>query len=257
MLRNRKTNRNNLLKEKAPIPKIKSVRMEPAEFTNEFTIFYCIIIPKIYDIVCPTFLDDVKVALKKIRKLIYEIETSNSEDLTEEYSYEKAGDRCAYIYAYSVINSGSVYSQFLKHFRQNESTFLELFDVKNLVICCLGGGPGIEAVALIKLIHDKIWRFSKDNPNSLINVHVTVVDICAEWMSEASAIINALNDSPEFINARKVRFHFNFLKVDLLDPFEQLLEDEIKKANIITIVKLMGDKRMSYIPKFQRMLDVS
>lgn len=233
---------------------------EPSELVNEFTKFYCDFLPDLYDIKCPKFLEDVKSALKDMRRLKCDIDLRHENQFYCDIKYEKASVRCAYMYAYNVLNTAMVYHEFLKHLNEEEKSIPGKFGKKTLKICCLAGGPATESLAVSKAVVDFLNKSSKRS-NSLIDVEVTVVDIVSEWETEGRALIDALNNSSNTFISGRVQFHYRFLKADLVAPFDEMLTKTISEANVVTVVKFASsveEKSASvYVSCLDEMIKVS
>jgi len=104
----------------------------------------------------------------------------------------------------------------------SEPQLLEILNQKGLNICCLGGGPGSELLALCC-----VALTSKSPLQIIINIH----DI-ADWSEPLEPLLRALEDrwniSEEIISR-------NFFLSDILDPSPVLL-DHVVSANLITLM---------------------
>lgn len=209
-------------------------KIEPSELVVQFSELYRDTIANAYDVKSSNFLGNVKRSLKDIRKLKYDVMQKHDVCFHENISYEKSAARCAYLYAYSILNTTIVYFELLKHLERNTEAFLNKFSQETLKICCLAGGPGTEAVAITKAVRDFI---SKSSTDLFTDVQVTVVDIISQWKTEGEALFNALNRSTLLFGSKKVNFQYNFLKADLFSPFEEVLKQKIVEADIVTVVK--------------------
>lgn len=210
-------------------------KIEPSQLVVQFSELYRDTIASAYDVKCSKFLGSVKHSLKAIRKLKQGLMQKHDVCFHENISYKQRAPRCAYLYAYSILNTTIVYFEFLKHLERNKEAFLKRFSQKStLKICCLAGGPGTEAVAISKAIRDVMCTSSTD---LFTGVQVTVVDVIPEWKHEGEALVNALNRSTSLFGSKKVNFHYSFLKADLLSPFEEVLKEKIVEADIVTVVK--------------------
>lgn len=217
-------------------PKLRVKRTEPSELVEEFTNIYCDLIPNLYNVRCSKFLDDVKCALKDIRRLKYDINVRHGREFYVDLKYAEPSVRCAYMYAYNVLNTAIVYHEFAKHLTDKEEVIRNFFSQKSLKICCLAGGPGTEAVGVSKAIADAISK-SSTKADTFTDVQVTVVDIVFEWEGEGKALFNALNKSSKLFDSKRVRFEYSFLKADLVCPFDKMLKAKIAESDIITVVK--------------------
>lgn len=213
-----------------------SEKIEPSELVVQFSELYRDTIANAYDVKSSKFLGNVKRSLKGIRNLKYGIMRGHDICFHENISYKDPAVRCAYLYAYSILNTTIVYFEFLKHLESNKEAFLNKFSKKTLKMCCLAGGPGTEAVAISKAIRDFICRSSTEN-DLFTDVQVTVVDVISEWKSEGEALINSLNRCTRLFGSKKVNFQYSFVKADLFSPFEEVLKEKIVGADIITVVK--------------------
>lgn len=218
-------------------PKLMVKRTEPSELVNEFTKVYCDLIPTLYDVKCSKFLNDVKCALKDIRRLKYDINLRHGREFYVDLKYEEPFVRCAYMYAYNVLNTSIVYREFSNHLEDKEEVLTNLLSKKILKICCLAGGPGTEAVGVSKAITDAISK-SNSKTDVFTDVQVTVIDIVSQWESEGKSLFNALNKPSKLFGSKTVHFEYTFLKADLVCPFDEMLKGKIAESDIITIVKL-------------------
>lgn len=216
-------------------PKLRLKITEPSELVDEFTKLYCDIISNLYNVKCSKFLDDVKCALKDIRRLKYDITLRHGNEFYVDLKYEEPSVRCGYMYAYNVLNTAIVYYEFSKHLKNNEKV-IPLFSKNTLKICCLAGGPGTEAVGVSKAIIDAINRSSSEG-DTFTDVQVTVVDIIFEWEGEGKALFNALNKSSKLFDSNRVHFDYSLVKADLVCPFDKMLKVKLAEADIITVVK--------------------
>lgn len=234
---------------------------EPSQFTIDFSDFYQGILLKLYNVKDRKFLIDVKTALKNIRQLNYDIGNWNEKTFFGDFSFKEPAARCAYMYAYSIINTSVVYCEFLKHLKNIESQALEFFSGNSFRICCLGGGPGLEVIGICRAIHEVVWKSTENDENSSIYIHVTIIDICPEWKSEASLILNAANMSTTLFSPRRICFQVEYLQADLLKPLDETVKEAIQESDIVTIVKLVNaiqtSSNMDYASKLQNMVTVS
>lgn len=218
--------------------KLLSLKKQPTTQVAEFLDFYSNVIKNMYNLKSLEFLIEVKEALKVIRKLKYNSMEECESPSYVHINYDKLATRCAYMYSYSVIHTAVVYFQFFKQLKRKEEQFRGLFSKNTLKICCLGGGPAFEAIGVTKAISEFIGELSSEGVIIFTDVHVTVVDIYSEWESEVRAVINNLRKYPDLYHSKNVSFRHEFLKADLLQPFEEILKRKINDATIVTVVKL-------------------
>ncbi|GFS71759.1 uncharacterized protein NPIL_267541 [Nephila pilipes] len=174
----------------------------------------------------------IKVALKEVvdaYKMEYGIEHSHS------IRFDSPAKRCAYVLKHSPCFTSAVAKHFLRMFRSNPQLLDKCLHIGQLNLCCLGGGPASDAVAITKIIsalHHSIWK----QTHRTLKFYVTIVDINEDWEITAKNVLDILKTSEEFFEIEGLELSFRFHRADLTQPMDAKVEEVLRNADIVTMV---------------------
>lgn len=138
--------------------------------------------------------------------------------------------RSAYVFQYGTLFTSAVAFHFVQILMQNPFILKMLLDQDTLVICCLGGGPATELLAIVKVIE----RMDPTGFHRLREIRVVVVDIDSGWSVTANHVVRHLNRLPE------IQYRLTFIKCDLAEPLTNELQTVLRSAHIVTVVKFLS-----------------
>lgn len=214
-------------------------------------LYYTVIMNDInlnFNYLTPFYLNKVKEAFKKTT-----LRVGNSN-----IYFNTPGYRSAYLYQYSPCFTSAVAFHFEKLLNKKDENFcmFERIILKNSVnICCLGGGPCTEFVAIVKVFEAMIRKHYPKTKYPL-KICVTIIDIDSGWQNTTAKVWLSLF---KFINTSFVRFKMNFIQADLTEPFSKDIQDILRKSDVVTMVKLISaiqgtESKVKILPMIQVMI---
>ncbi|KFM79932.1 hypothetical protein X975_19927, partial [Stegodyphus mimosarum] len=151
--------------------------------------------------------------------------------------YNTPAKRAAYVFRRSPIISSIAGHHLLQLFKHNPRKIDQAFLRGELKVCCLGGGPGTDAVAVSKIItvlHHFFWFHNRQQ----LKLKFTIIDSEENWKITAQNVMEVLEQNPVFFDAEKMSLSFQFLKADLTQPLKGDSLLEICQADILTMFYL-------------------
>ncbi|KFM79933.1 hypothetical protein X975_19928, partial [Stegodyphus mimosarum] len=153
--------------------------------------------------------------------------------------YNTAVERCAYVFKHSPLISSIAGHHLLQLLKQDPRKIDQPLRQGELKVCCLGGGPGTDAVAVSKIVtsvYQAFWFHSRQQ----LTLRITVIDNDENWSITTQNVMQTLEQTPEFFDAEKMRLSFQFLKADLTQPLKDNDLLEICQADVLTMFYVMS-----------------
>lgn len=213
------------------------------DFESCYVEFYKDVFNNIYSFKEPGAQAAVDESLKKLKKLNYS-ESLLDTILSERMNFSLEEDRYAYLYFYCLLHSKMVNFHFKKFLEENIVVQNKLAKMKNLRICCLSGGVGIDVVAMLKVISDLGLRSSA--AKEPLNVEITVVDKSSDWKRESLETLKVMKEHPSLNISREMNIHADFLNRNIYQTFDDTLKENIQKAHFVTMVKCAKDVQLMF-----------
>ncbi|XP_054714733.1 uncharacterized protein LOC129224320 [Uloborus diversus] len=201
-------------------------------FDVELQDFYREVLSKEVSVTNRNNICKIKAALKEVVSA-YTKETVDA--LSSRIKFDSAAKRFAYIFKHCPCFTSAV----ARHFKQildNDQTILwNSLQRRKLNICCLGGGPASDAVAICRVVNSvQSWFWIRD-PRPL-EITVTVVDLNEGWKNTARNVLKTLEETPHFFDSEKMSLNFKFFSTDLTKPMNEEVQNVVKSADIVTMV---------------------
>lgn len=201
-------------------------------FDSDLQKFYHDVIRKELQIQSKRSAQKIKVALKEVvdaYKMEYGIEHSHS------IRFDSPAKRCAYVLKHSPCFTSAVAKHFFRMFRSNPQILHNCLHSGQLNVCCLGGGPASDAVAIsriISVLHYSTWN----RTHRTLKFHVTIVDINEDWEITAKNVLDVLKTSDKFFEIEGLELSFRFCRADLTQPMDAKVKEALWNADIVTMV---------------------
>ncbi|XP_035229682.1 uncharacterized protein LOC118201650 [Stegodyphus dumicola] len=148
--------------------------------------------------------------------------------------YNTPAKKAAYLFWRSPMISSIAGRHLLQLFKHNPRKIDQAFLRGELKVCCLGGGPGTDVVAVSKIVtvlHHFFWFHNRQQ----LKLKFTIIDSEENWKITAKNVVEVLEQNPEFFDAEKMSLSFQFLKADLTQPLKDDSLFEICQADILTM----------------------
>lgn len=168
-------------------------------------------------------------------------------------------NRIIYLYWYSPCYTSAVASHFCRLVNGIPWILKDSLDRRLVNICCLGGGPGTEVVALSKVLASTQDRFEQISGKPL-RLRVTIVDKTVEWKETACKVLQTLVNSAEIFDQKKMVVRLRFLKADMTEPLTENVRNAVEEADVITMVAFLsslGKEFAKNIPKLTQAITES
>ncbi|GFW50606.1 transposable element Tc3 transposase [Trichonephila clavipes] len=173
-----------------------------------------------------------KVALKEVvdaYRMEYGVEHSNS------IRFDSPAKRCAYVLKHSPCFTSAVAKHFFRMIRANQQILHKCLHSGQLNLCCLGGGPASDAVAISKIISG-VYHSTWNKTHRTLKFQVTIVDINEDWEITAKNVLDILKTSEEFFEVEGLELSFRFCRADLTEPMDVEVQEALRNADIVTMV---------------------
>ncbi|GFY62161.1 uncharacterized protein TNIN_448911 [Trichonephila inaurata madagascariensis] len=174
----------------------------------------------------------IKVALKEVvdaYRMEYGVEHSNS------IRFDSPAKRCAYVLKHSPCFTSAVAKHFFRMIRANQQILHKCLHSGQLNLCCLGGGPASDAVAISKIISG-VYHSTWIKTHRTLKFQVTIVDINEDWEITAKNVLDILKTSEEFFEVEGLELSFRFCRADLTEPTDVKVQEALRSADIVTMV---------------------
>lgn len=155
--------------------------------------------------------------------------------------------RCAYLHKFAPLHTYIVFDVMKAILDKDVSPFKNIFNtVEGFKLCCLGGGPGSDAVGVLAALQAAFTGFKST---------VTIIDSIEEWKHTFHDIINHLRYAASGIQWDVNCTDFNYIGADLLlDNITDAVKEAIGSASLITMVKFISAATCT---DTERMVEVS
>ncbi|KAF8774019.1 25S rRNA like protein [Argiope bruennichi] len=175
----------------------------------------------------------------KIRRALKEVVEAYKKEYGKDSSpsirFDSPAKRCAYVLKHSPCFTSAVAGHFLQLIRSNSPLLHKCLIAGELNLCCLGGGPASDAVAVSKIIsalHRPLWHQTKQS----LKFKITVVDVNEDWEITARNVLDIMKGNDEFFGLEGMELKFQFCKADLTHPMETKVRDALRNADVVTMV---------------------
>ncbi|XP_071043456.1 uncharacterized protein [Parasteatoda tepidariorum] len=203
-------------------------------FDNKLQKFYYDVISKEVDLKIMWKAHSIRRALTEVVKA-YKKRPRRKSDIRFDTPYR----RCAYLLKHSPCFTSAVAKYFHTLVSGRQDLIKNAFENGTLAICCLGGGPATDAVALVHIIrylYEPYWRKYRKT----LKISITVVDISEEWQETARNVLECLQTTPEFFGDGELTLTYDFLTADLTKEMSKDLKAAIKSADIVTMIYFLS-----------------
>lgn len=201
-------------------------------FDTDLQIFYHEVISEELDLSKSANVAGVKKALKDVVHA-YKKETVDSN--ASKILFDSPEKRCAYVLKHCPCFTSAVAKHFLQLLRRNSGLLEQALCHRQINVCCLGGGPGTEAVAITKIL-DLLKNSVLLRNREKIHIRVIEVDISKEWKATAELVLQTVQRHPAFCDSGRIRITFELIKADLTEPLKEEVKIALHEADIITMV---------------------
>ncbi|KAG8186766.1 hypothetical protein JTE90_010660 [Oedothorax gibbosus] len=173
-----------------------------------------------------------KTELRKAAKDLSVYYKKSNKHRSSPPDYNNPAYCCAYLYKYATNHSRMTAKYFRKMCNKKEIKDI-LLRKKEIKICCLGGGPGIEIVGICKAL-----AYSPSMHNKVRGV--SVLDEFNGWESLFDSIMSSLADGkdealPETFFGKSLRKEF--LQVEFQYPLSKKSKEVVSQADIVCLTK--------------------
>lgn len=142
--------------------------------------------------------------------------------------------RCAYLHKFAPLHTYIVLDVMTDLLIKDVVLFKDIFNAeKGFKLCCLGGGPGSDAVGVMAALHAVLTGF---------RLSVTIIDSMDQWKDTFVQVIEHLRDAGFGIKWNFNSTDFNYIGADLL--LDSMMTDSVKEAissaSLVTMVKFIS-----------------
>ena len=150
------------------------------------------------------------------------------------------GYRCAYLHKYAPLHTYVVLDTMKEFIKEQTPLFEAMLKSKKFKLCCLGGGPGSDAVGVLAALHTVFTSFKSS---------VTIIDYIEEWKNTFDLITDHLRSAEYGMQWNDC--DFNYIGADLLN-FQcttvsavnsitiHTVNNTINTASLITMIKFIS-----------------
>lgn len=173
-----------------------------------------------------------------VNKALNEVVTAYKKDAENRFiNYDGPWKRCAYVIKHSTCFTSAVASYLLRliHHKKIKENIWGSLKEGRLNICCLGGGPATDAVAVIKIARG-LYHTQWVRTGLKLAVHVSVVDLSEDWHETAKNVFHCLQETPEIFGEGELTLTYEFIQADLSQEMQRDVIDVIRSADIITLI---------------------
>lgn len=192
--------------------------------------FYC----NIFQQELPTTkkLPNLDKFLKKLKKYYYERIIKNEASVI---NFDCPHMRCSYIFHFAASFSSIVAHYFSKLLHCLPWLTEKFLLADEINICCLGGGPATEFVAIAKVLEGMLWRHCPRGDRPL-KLKATIVDINPGWRKTVNKISENL---AHFLDTNLINYQISFVQADLTKSPSDEVRTMLSSADIVTMSKFM------------------
>ncbi|CAL1274718.1 unnamed protein product [Larinioides sclopetarius] len=225
-------------------------------FDSDLQKFYCNVLAKELDVRNRRNTLKIRRALKEV---VEAYKKEYGKDSSPSIRFNSPARRCAYVLKHSPCFTSAVAKHFLKLLRSNSLLLQRCLVGGELNLCCLGGGPASDAVAISKVIsalHLPFWLQTKKT----LKFKITIVDINEDWEITAKNVLDIMKGSDDFFGVKGMEMKFQFCQADLTYPFEAKVKQALKSADVVTMVFFLsavnrcveGEESLRMVQKIMR-----
>lgn len=174
---------------------------------------------------------DIRLGVRDMAQAYAPEATNFENDITDRKftNFNIAAFRCAYLHKYAPLHTYIVLDVMTKILKQELQFFKSILYSKLFKLCCLGGGPGSDAVGVLAALHTVFNSFKSS---------VTVIDCMEQWQYTFGLVINCLHNAG--IGLHTVQW--DYIGADLLQTKNTTatVSNAINTASLITMVKFIS-----------------
>lgn len=148
--------------------------------------------------------------------------------------YNDAAFRCAYLHKHAGFHTVMVRDVMYEAFLKNYNFFYEIvFSGDSFNICCLGGGPGCDAIGVLAAMH-LVFTYCKTS--------VTIIDYMDKWKHSFQSILRELGNGSYGKFGKTVCNYLasSYIGADLMKPWSPEVIKAIGSASLITMIKFIS-----------------
>lgn len=143
--------------------------------------------------------------------------------------------RCSYIFHFAACFS-SIFAHYFSKILHCLPWLIEKILLSDEIsICCLGGGPATEFVAIAKVLEDMLWKYCPRGHRPL-KLKATVIDINPGWR----VTVNTINESLiHLVDTSLIDYQMSFVQTDLTRPLSDEVRNILSSSDVVTMSKFM------------------
>lgn len=170
--------------------------------------------------------------LRELKKYYYKRIIKNKPSII---SFNHPQMRCSYIFHFAACFSSIVAHYFYKILHWLPWLTEKILLADEISICCLGGGPATEFVAIAKTLEDMLWRYCPRGYRPL-KLKATVIDINPGWEVTAKKINESLK---QLVDTSLIDYQLSFVQADLTKVLSDEVRNILSSSDIVTMSKFM------------------
>lgn len=175
---------------------------------------------------------DIRLGVRDMAQTYAPEATNFESDITDRKftNFNIAAFRCAYLHKYAPLHTYIVLDVMTKVIKQEIQLFNIILNSKQFKLCCLGGGPGSDAVGVLAAFHTVFNSFK---------CSVTVIDCMEQWKYTFGLVLNYLHNSGIGLQI----LQWDYIGSDLLqiqNMTTPTVANAINSASLITMVKFIS-----------------
>lgn len=172
-------------------------------------------------------------SLKKLRKAYSKKVRQRGTSIV---SFASASTRCAYIYQYCPCFTSAVAFHFSQMLHKNPTLLANIICQDTLTVCCLGGGPAAEIVA-ISMVLEKVLQQNDHHRQKPLIINAVIVDNDAGWICTMNNVIDKLN---QHLDQSIVHLSCRFMESDLMKPLTGEVKEVVRNSDVVTMIKFLS-----------------
>lgn len=174
---------------------------------------------------------DIRLGVRDMAQAYAPEATNFENDITDRKftNFNIAAFRCAYLHKYAPLHTYIVLDVMTKILKQELQFFQSILYSKLFKLCCLGGGPGSDAVGVLAALHTVFNSFKSS---------ITVIDCMEQWQYTFGLVINCLHNAGIGLQT----LQWDYIGADLLQTKNTTatVSNAINTASLITMVKFIS-----------------
>ncbi|KFM79931.1 hypothetical protein X975_19926, partial [Stegodyphus mimosarum] len=204
-------------------------------FDEDLQEFYYAVINRELDVTSSGNGLKMKRALTEIVRAYIKETTKNG---ASKISFDSSAKRCAYVMKHSPCFTAAVAKHLLNLLISNPHRLQKCVLQQRLNVCCIGGGPASDVVAVSKIVTSVYHCLSRNRKK--LNFTVTVIDLSEGWETTGKNVMKTLKCNPQFFNAEEMTLNYKFIKADLTQPLKSDVKDVLMNADVLTMVYFLS-----------------